>query len=334
MRRFGLLFPRFQAKIEFTGGHMSKLVLHGFVFASLVSLAVAGPLHDAVKEGDIAKVKVLIAGGEDVNQKHRNLGTPLHQASILGSQELAELLIALGANVNADNKILGTPLYVAARKGNVGMVVTLIAHGADVSDRWTDGSTPLHAAAEGGHAQVVDLLIANGADVNARSADTAVKKEFPGYDGYPALHSAAFNDHHDIVDLLRAYGARGPIVEPVTHLLAFASASDGERIYNLSCNDCHNIDKGGLSSSKINLWGVLGQKKASIVGVSYSKAFTRLQGTWTLAEFNAYITSPVDYVPGTKMRFEGFKDAQTRANLIAFLRSKSDSPPPLPPTAK
>jgi cytochrome c len=313
---------------------MRKLMLYGFVFASLVSLAVAGPLNDAVKDGDIAKVKQLIAGGEDVNQNHRNLGTPLHQASILGSQELTELLIVHGANVNADHKIFGTPLFMAARKGNVGMAAALIAHGADVSARWTDGSTPLHAAAEGGHAEVVDLLVANGADVNARTADTEVKKEFPGHAGYPALHSAAFKDHHDIVDLLRAFGARGPIVEPVTHLLVSASASEGERIYNLSCNDCHSIDKGGLSSSRINIWGVLGQKKAGIAGVSYSKAFTRLQGTWTLAEFNAYITSPVDYVPGTKMRFEGFKDTKTRANLIAFLRAKSDSPPPLPPIAK
>jgi cytochrome c len=313
---------------------MRKLMLCVFVFISLVSLAIAGPLHDAVKEGDIAKVKLLIAGGEDVNQKHRSLGTPLHQATILGNRELAELLIAHGADINADHKIFGTPLYLAARKGNADMAAVLVANGANVSARWTDGSTPLHVAAEGGHAEVVDLLVANGADVNARSADTAVKKEFPGYSGYPALHSAAFKDHHDIVDLLRAYGARGPVAESVSDLLASASSSEGERIYNVSCNDCHSIGRGGLSSSRINLWGILGQKKASIEGVGYSKAFTRLQGTWTLAEFNAYITSPVDYVPGTKMRFEGFKDPRTRAHLIAYLRSQSDSPPPLPPKAK
>jgi cytochrome c len=316
------------------GGYMRKLMLYGCVIASLVSLANAGPLHDAVKDGDIAKVKQLIASGEDVNQNQRSLGTPLHQASILGNRELAELLIARGANVNADNKIFGTPLYLAARKGNVGVAAVLVANGANVSARWTDGSTPLHAAAEGGHADVIELLIVNGADVNARSADTTVKKEFPGHAGYPALHSAAFNDHHDIVDLLRAYGARGPIVEPVTGLLASASASEGERIYKVSCNECHSIDRGGLSKSRINLWGVLGQKKAGIAGINYSNAFARLQGNWTLAEFNAFITSPLDYVPGTKMRFDGLKDPATRANLIAFLRSQNDNPPPLPETAK
>ena len=309
---------------------MSKLMLFVCVFMSFVVHALAGPLHDAVKVGDIAKVKQLIASGEDVNKNQRSLGTPLHQASMLGSKELAELLIAHGANVNADDRIFGTPLYLAARKGNAGVAAMLIAKGADVNARWGDGTTPLHAAAEGGHADVVDLLVANGADVNARSADTAVKKEFPGHAGYSAIHSAAFKDHHDVVDLLRAYGARGPIVEPVTDLLASASSSEGERIYNVACNDCHSIDRAGLSRSRINLWGVLGQKKAGIEGVAYSTAFTRLQGTWTLAEFNAYITSPVDYVPGTKMRFDGFKDPKTRANLITFLLTKSDNPPPLP----
>ena len=309
---------------------MRKLLLFVGVFMALVSQGIAGPLHDAVKAGDLAKVKQLIASGEDVNQNQRNLGTPLHQASLWGNRELAELLIANGANVNADNKIFGAPLYMAARKGNAGVVAALIANGADVGARLKDGTTPLHAAAEGGHAGVVDLLVANGADVNARSNDTEVKKEFPGNGGYPALHSAAFSGHFDIVDLLRAYGARGPIVEPFTELLATASSSEGEKIFNVSCNDCHSIGKGGLSGSKTNLWGVLGQQKAGIEGAGYSKAFSRLQGTWTLAEFNAFIAAPVDYVPGTKMRFNGFKDPATRARLIAYLRTMSDSPPPLP----
>ncbi len=297
-----------------------------------ISHVVADPLHDAVKASDIAKVKQLIANGADVNQNQRSLGTPLHQASLSGSTDIAELLIGHGANVNAENKIFGTPLYIAARKGNVGVAAVLIANHADVGARWTDGTTPLHAAAEGGHADVVSLLVSNGADVNARSSDTAVKKEFPGHAGYPALHSAAYSDHYDIVDLLRAYGARGPLVEPNMNLLVSASPREGERIFNATCNDCHSNEKGGLSRSRINLWGVLGQKKAGVEGVSYSRAFARLQGKWTLTEFNAFITSPVDYVPGTKMRFSGFKDAATRANLIAFLRTKSDTPLPLPPS--
>ncbi len=313
---------------------MSKHVFVTLILIASVSHAFAGPLHDAVKEGDIEEVKQLIASGADVNQNQRSLGTPLHQASMWGSRELAELLIAHGANVNADNAIMGTPLLRAARKGNEGVAAVLIAHGADVGARWTDGTTPLHAAAEGGHAGVVDLLVANGADVNARSVDTAVKKGFPGRAGYSALHSAGLNGHIDIVDLLRAYGARPPIVEPVTKLLASASSGEGEKIFDEYCNVCHSIEVAGFARNGPNLWGVLGQKKAGIEGFAFSKAFTRTQGTWTLPEFNAFIASPVDYVPGTKMVFAGFNDPATRANLIAFLRTKSDNPPPLPVSAK
>jgi cytochrome c len=311
---------------------MNKQMFFVWFLIATTSHAVAGPLHDAVKAGDIEKVSQLIASGEDINQNQRSLGTPLHQASLSGSRELVELLIAHGANVNAHNKIFGTPLYMAARKGHAAIAAVLITNSAEVNARWTDGTTPLHAAAEGGHADVVDLLMANGADINARSTEAAVNKEFPGYDGYSVLHPAALKDHYEIVDLLRAYGARAPIVEPVIDLLASASVGDGERIFNVACNNCHSIEKGGVSTSKLNLWGVLGQKKAAVEGVGYSKAFTRLQGTWTLAEFNAYIASPVDYVPGTKMRFNGIRDRKTRANLIAFLRTKSDAPLPLPPS--
>ncbi len=311
---------------------MGKLLLFVGVLIALVSQSNAGPLHDAVKGSDIEKVKQLIASGADINQNQRSLGTPLHQASLSGNKALAELLIANGANVNAAHKILGTPLYLAARKGNESIVAVFIAHGADVGARWNDGTTPLHAAAEGGHAGVVDLLVANGADVNTRSADTGEKLEFPGYPGYPAIHSAAFNNQNHIVDLLRAYGARGPIVKPVTGLLTSASPSAGERIFKMSCNYCHSVDKGGLSSTKINLWGILGQNKAGVEGVGYSKAFSGLHGQWTLSEFNAFISSPLDYVPGTKMRFVGLKDPATRADLIAYMRTMSDNPPPLPPS--
>jgi cytochrome c len=77
---------------------------------------------------------------------------------------------------------------------------------------------------------------------------------------------------------------------------------------------------------------VLGRKKASVEDFLYSRAFGRLVGTWTPAEFNAFIASPLDYVPGTKMYQElgGIKDSSERANIIAYLRQNSDDPPPLP----
>jgi cytochrome c len=54
-------------------------------------------------------------------------------------------------------------------------------------------------------------------------------------------------------------------------------------------------------------------------------------GTWTYDEIFRFLRSPGRYIPGTKMTFVGLPRAQDRLNLIAFMRSWSDTPPPLPP---
>ena len=52
--------------------------------------------------------------------------------------------------------------------------------------------------------------------------------------------------------------------------------------------------------------------------------------TWTFDNLNQFLTSPKDFVPGTKMTFAGLKNEQDRANVIAYLNSNSASPLPLP----
>jgi len=237
---------------------------------------------------------------------------------------MAEVLLAEGADVNLVEPDLGTPLKVAAIKGNEAVAVVLIAKGADMAPSG-DGTTPLHAAAERGHVSMVELLIESGADVNARSIDS----EVPGA-GFAPVQSAGQSSHFDIIDLLRAYGATGPTVEPVTELLASADPTDGEEVFNGACRVCHSIEQGSPSRMGPSLWGVLGREKADNENFRYSQAFGRLVGTWTLAEFNAFIAAPTDYVPGTSMLAGGVEDPTQRANLIAFLRRNSDDPPPLP----
>ena len=302
---------------------MIKLSICACAIALLTSSTAAGPLHDAVKANDIAQVKLLIAQGEDVNKSQFPIGTPLHFAALSGNAEIAELLLAEGAEVDLDEPILGTPLKTAALKGHEAVAVLLIANGAEIQATSGNGTTPLHAAAEGGHASMVELLIESSADVNARSRDNSGVRFAP-------VHSAGQAFHFDIVDLLRAYGATGPTVMPVTNLLASADSSGGEEVFNRACRTCHSIEQGGPAKVGPSLWGVLGREKASVDNFTYSQAFDRLVGTWTLAEFNAFIASPTDYVPGTKMHVEGINDPAQRANLIAFMRQNSDDPLPLP----
>ena len=42
---------------------------------------VAGTLHNAIKDGDVDQVRILVAKGEDVNKRDVFLGWPLHHAS-------------------------------------------------------------------------------------------------------------------------------------------------------------------------------------------------------------------------------------------------------------
>ena len=45
---------------------------------------------------------------------------------------------------------------------------------------------------------------------------------------------------------------------------------------------------------------------------------------------NLFILKPRDFLKGTNMRFAGIKKASDRADLIAYLRSLSDNPKPMP----
>ena len=292
------------------------------ILVAFTAPAMAGPVHDAVKAGDVVEVKRLIVEGEDVNQTNSRLGTPIHQAAIWANSEMIELLLDEGADVNAESPLLGTPLSIAALKNNAAAVVVLLAAGADQRPRSTDGRTPLHAAAIGGNPSIVQLLVDAGGDVNARTTDDQ---------NYAPTHSAGLAGHFDIVLLLRALGAAGPPVELVTGLLSTADVTEGEEVFESNCSGgCHAIEENPTGHRAApNLWGVVGRDKASVEEFRYSRALERIGGTWTFAELNAYLASPTDYVPGTSMH-ASIVDAADRASLMAFLRQQSDKPLPFP----
>ena len=57
-------------------------------------------------------------------------------------------------------------------------------------------------------------------------------------------------------------------------------------------------------------------------------------GNWTIEELNAFLKNPKGFVPGTTMGFAGLPRGSERADVIAYLNSKSDSPAPLPKAAE
>ena len=118
-------------------------------------------------------------------------------------------------------------------------------------------------------------------------------------------------------------------IEPIIDLLASASLENGEKIYK-KCSTCHNYKKGSKSKIGPGLWNIINRTKATSEGFAYSSALVEFGGIWTYEEINNFLYKPKEYIKGTKMNFAGLKSVQDRADLVLFLRQKSDNPTPLP----
>ena len=121
---------------------------------------------------------------------------------------------------------------------------------------------------------------------------------------------------------------------PIEQLLASADVGRGQTSAN-KCVACHTFDKGGRNLVGPNLYGVIGREKGSVPGFNYSAAFRKtMKGTWTPQDISDFVKNPKAMVPGTKMTFAGIPRASERADLIAFLNSKSDNPQTLTKAAQ
>jgi cytochrome c len=118
----------------------------------------------------------------------------------------------------------------------------------------------------------------------------------------------------------------------VLALIATADPKQGA-IDAALCKVCHTFDKGGAAMVGPNLYDVVGRKIASVEGFNYTPAMKAHEGNWTYEQLDALIHNPQAFAPGTMMAFPGVPDVKKRANIIAFLRSNSDNPAPLPEAA-
>ena len=117
--------------------------------------------------------------------------------------------------------------------------------------------------------------------------------------------------------------------EPIIALLANAQIDTGKKVAK-KCTACHSFKKGGPNKVGPNLWNIVGGKPASVSGYKYSGALSAMNVNWEYEELNKFLYKPKAYIKGTKMSFAGLKKVGDRAALVAYLRSLSENPKPLP----
>ncbi len=122
-------------------------------------------------------------------------------------------------------------------------------------------------------------------------------------------------------------------VQPIAVRLQTATADAGAKVAT-KCKGCHSFDASGTRGpAGPNLYNVVGGPAAHMAGFPYSPAMLKRRDSgalWTFDDLDKFLTSPKTFVPGTAMGFAGLPNPTDRGNVIAYLRSLSPSPVPLP----
>jgi cytochrome c len=130
-------------------------------------------------------------------------------------------------------------------------------------------------------------------------------------------------------DYLLAHGVIIPKPAPISPNLTTADVQKGQTVFEANCGICHsttpNERKVGLT-----LWNIVGRDKAAVAEITYSEALKAWSGVWTYEDLNTFLYGPTFTRPGVLMEMRGIPDETERVNLIAYLRTLSANPAPLP----
>ncbi len=86
------------------------------------------------------------------------------------------------------------------------------------------------------------------------------------------------------------------------------------------CAACHD-SKGAGADLGPSLAGVVGRKAGSRDDFRYSRPMARSGIVWSEQNLDAFLKAPDQFVPGTRMPFEGLPSDAERAAVIRHLKS-------------
>lgn len=101
------------------------------------------------------------------------------------------------------------------------------------------------------------------------------------------------------------------------------NAAHGEVLFKQRCSVCHQPDPGGKNGVGPALYGAYGRKAGQSPGFPYSENLKASGLVWTPQKLNTWIQKPDALVPGAKMKLAPINQAQDRADIIAYLATRS-----------
>ncbi len=102
-------------------------------------------------------------------------------------------------------------------------------------------------------------------------------------------------------------------------VMASASAADGETLWR-NCRACHALES-GVHGTGPALYAVVDRPVRFYDDFNYSGALAAATDVWDHDSLNAFLENPRGYAPGTSMGYNGMRNVQDRANLIAYLET-------------
>lgn len=128
------------------------------------------------------------------------------------------------------------------------------------------------------------------------------------------------------------------LIAPEISALELGDPESGSKVFD-KCKACHQIGEGASHRIGPHLNGLFGRQAGSLEGFRYSDSMRRAGSDelyWTLETLDAYLENPKSMISKSRMNFPGLRNADDRADLLAFLRLYSDDPANIPeaePTA-
>lgn len=145
------------------------LLIKSFASISIKDSRGNTPIHDAIQNGHVAVVNLLLACGADFTATTAD-DKSLQERALIHDNVMQKALSDFATTLQMSRKRQDLPLHLAVRCGNPHAVLLLTHLIEDVSQKNGEGSSPLHIAAEKGQIEACRYLLNAHADFNAKDS--------------------------------------------------------------------------------------------------------------------------------------------------------------------